>query len=136
MNDINIVVGDWSGDGHSQSDSYLYQVNITADELKAAYGRGVTEIGFSITSMCKDFEDGEIERQYAEKLVANGFVLECGETIEGRADDSMTEDYIYLNPSEFADAYMIIAKLGEPTLKYTRRKDIPDIRIGGYGLYS
>ena len=39
MNKFRLVMGDWSKDGHNQSDEYIYECNYSVEEVREAYLR-------------------------------------------------------------------------------------------------
>jgi hypothetical protein len=121
MNVITLVVGDYYGDGHGQTEKYLIESNLTEKELKAAYKVGTKTVGFDLTKkVCEDFEDHTISEKYRDKLAVYDIRVE--------------EE---LDTEEFVTLYMSICKLGNENLvwNYGKREKYPSITIGGYGLF-
>lgn len=129
---INLVVGDWSGDGHNKTEQSTIKCNIEKKELEKAYKKGTKKIGFDLTQeVCEEYEDMSMPITIAEKLKAAGIdPLEYAEQEEGREDMSFSYDWI-----AFIKLWLRIAKLGNPNLEYDMSSsDNQNINVGGYGL--
>lgn len=134
---IKFSIGDWSHDGHSKSDNFIVDVNLTKEELDKAFMDGCTLMGLdkeqcTSTSFqfCQDYEDSAIPEQ----------VLKGMEKF-GLNPDHYFDGYHY-NREESTGCYdtfhllwLDIAKLGNPNLIYTKCEGEVTYYIGGYGLY-
>lgn len=69
---IEIEVGDWSKDGHNQSDTFLFKSNYSGDEIDQAFKclKKVKQIDFK--NICCDYEDNEVEDDVVTKLIELG----------------------------------------------------------------
>ena len=83
MGDMHIqrlVIGDWSGDGHSQSDFYRFEANHDRKQIIEAYKQSAIKAGVSVCRfqggpddvLCEDYDDSQISRRSVEKLAAIG----------------------------------------------------------------
>lgn len=45
---VELIVGDWSNDGHGQTDVTVIESNLTPSEVKAAYSLGVDKCGYGL----------------------------------------------------------------------------------------
>lgn len=57
---ITFTVGDWSGDGHEQSESFLVHSSIPVEELREVHFLAPAEVGFDIGTMCKEYNDSSL----------------------------------------------------------------------------
>jgi len=122
---IGLVVGDWSGDGHSRTETITFECSHRYTDVQKAFEKGSNILGFDITkSLCADYEDGSISEACLETLEKNGIYA----NYDGDSDDAT------LSPEPFAELYMDIAKLGNKDITYSL--EYPDtINIGGCGLF-
>lgn len=69
---IEIEVGDWSKDGHNQSDTFLFKSNYSGNEIDQAFKclKKVKQIDFK--NICRNYEDSEIENGVVNKLIEMG----------------------------------------------------------------
>ena len=129
MNTINLVVGDWSNDGHGQTEVITIESNLTLSEIVEAYEKGKTISGIDLEYVCAEYQQNTFGRQVYDKLVELGMLAN---SIESEVENDDIE--VNISPFDFAYIYMFIVSLGNPDLKYEIIK--PDaIRIGGYGLF-
>ena len=120
---VNLIVGDWSLDGHNQTSSVTIESNLSKSEIKEAYKAGTAIVGFDLSSkVCIEYEDYKISEEHLSKLE------KCGITVE--LDDGD------LNAETFALIYLDIAKLGNPDSEFVIVSSKAAINIGGYGLFS
>ena len=126
---IRINYGDCGGDGHKVTDSSLIRANKTATEVREAYRKGATIIGFDLTeTVAREYEDDTLPEDNASVLLDHGIDLS--------GFDSYTEDLedITLMGEEFVELYLKICQLGDPDFLYEYTK-MSEIDIGGYGLF-
>lgn len=122
---VELVIGDWSGDGHEKRESVFVHVT-SKEELQDGYAAGCKILGFDfIKECCEEYEDNHIAEEYLEKLREHG-LLE-GETTEDW--DEFGVDY-----DQWADIYLGIVKLGNPNF-HIKKHTMETLRIGGYGLF-
>lgn len=129
---INLVLGDWSGDGHNQTATVTIKCNLNKKELENAFNAGCMKTGVNFDDdVASDYEDNKISEEVVEKLSKHGF------KIKDYSEDEEPEDGGYsLWTDGYAAAWMFIAKVGNSELEYEEMtSDSPNINIGGYGLF-
>jgi len=78
-----IVIGDWSHDGHNQSDMYSFECNAEEADIKKAYLQAVKKSGIALhndhgktkskaRSVCCEYEDNNLNEDAVDKLKAIG----------------------------------------------------------------
>ena len=117
-NTINLVIGDWSHDGHEKTETVTVSSNLTIKEIEKAFKIGVNKLGFDITKCCEDYEDHVLPKKANDALKKAGF----------KGVDE--EGYFY---ETFADIYLFTVKQGDDSFKYKIVTN-QTINIGGYGL--
>ena len=125
---INLVVGDWSHDGHGITDTTLIRSNRNYDDLIKAYKAGCEIVGFELDNICRSYDDGELPVDNAEMLRDAGFDLNTLEGYEG------VDEAIYITSEDFTIIYLAICQMGDPKFLYEYVTAYP-IHIGGYGLF-
>jgi hypothetical protein len=131
MHKINFTVGDWSKDGHNQSDEYVVESNLKAGEIKRAYRVGSRKVGFDLNKdVAADYEDHIMNEEFYNRLIE----------LIPEAEQHFTADnerYFEDGPTSYLKVYFEIVKLGNPEFVYTILNDKnPTINLGGYGLYN
>jgi hypothetical protein len=107
------------------------------DALNAAYKAGVAILGHDLQKSCRSYEDSTLDQALVERLQEVGILPEdvdtCSHTwLEDEEDEVHVEGY-----EGYANLWLAIAKLGNPTLEFTVIEDqTPSITIGGYGLFG
>lgn len=128
---ITLEVGDWSNDGHSQSDTFTVESSLDAKALKKAYAKGTKKIGFDLSAdVCKKYEDSQIPMRCWDKLIALEFDDKNRECIIDAWDSG-----VYVTQELFVDMWIFICQLGNPDLKIEICHNGEWIEIGGYGLF-
>lgn len=69
---IEIEVGDWSKDGHNQSDTFLFKSNYSGEEIDKGFERLKKEKKIDFQDICCDYEDSEIKNGVLTKLIKLG----------------------------------------------------------------
>lgn len=131
----NLIVGDWSRDGHERSDTYLISSNLDGPGIKEAFKKGSKIVGFNLTDdVAADYRSVSLPTELCEKLWDNGhrFGLQDGEILA----DSLDENGLYLWPEAFVEVYLFIVKLGDPSFEHEFVRGSHTINVGGYGLYD
>ena len=86
---IEFEVGDWSKDGHNQSDTFLIKSNYSGDEIDEGFKRLKKEKHIDFKKVCHDYEDSEIKNDVLVKLIKLGVLTqeevdEAEEEYDGR----------------------------------------------------
>ena len=124
---INIVVGDWSGDGHNVTSTFVMKSNFSREEMKAAYEIATEMVGFDITKhLCQEHEDWYISAELVEKFQGFGISLDLEEDFENDERFEMT-------PEDFVNLYIKLINLSAQGFEHEMIKGV-DVNIGGYGL--
>lgn len=130
---INLVMGDWSGDGHSKTETVTILSNLKKADVEKAYKAGVkkTKVKFS-EDVARNYEDGVITTETVAALAKHGF------KIEDYSEDEEPGDRGYgLWTDGYSLAWLFVAQVGNPNFKYeVINDDSPNINIGGYGLFD
>ncbi len=136
---IVLTVGDWSNDGHNQSDDYNLMCNAPRPAIIDAYKKGTQLLGFSLVEdCCVNYEEMLIDKEKVKTLIEHG-IVEYWNGKDGIEDPMrITHDEQFrideLGSQEWARLYMKIVQLGEPWIEFEFIK-AACIEIGGYGLF-
>lgn len=120
---ICLVIGDWSGDGHCQTDTVIVESSKSKAETESAFKKGDEKYGLS--SVCEEYEDSTIP----EKLI-----LQLKDYLPWNFDESLSYEDFSASPEEYADLWIAVARSADPELELNI-VEIPWIGIGGYGCY-
>ena len=72
-----IVIGDWSHDGHNQSDNFTFECNAEEANIKKAYLQAVKKSGIALhnvhgrakaRAVCCNYEDNKLDKEAIELL--------------------------------------------------------------------
>ncbi len=154
---ITLTVGDWSGDGHSQTEKYFVKANLDAKQIQKAFENGIEILGCDPT---QDFEEYEASsysfeslkaliKHFGYQFVVDNFVEDAfnyEKPIKGKKHSyelktqeellSDNED-VCCSPDCYVKLYLNVVKLGKPKFEFEIFNDsVEEITVGGYGLYS
>jgi hypothetical protein len=129
---ICLTVGDWSRDGHEQSDDIYILSSLDKDSLAAAYKKGVEAIGFDLEKELDRYEEGVISSDNVRLLSKHGLLNDWGFD-----EEKLSEDWeLYHEIDTYAELWLRIAKIGNLQLEFEFvDEDTPTLHIGGYGIY-
>lgn len=136
MNTINLVVGDWSNDGHGRTDTITISTNLSRSAVQKAYKAGAEVVGVDLTKdVCRDYEDHYIDDDVLDKFRKAG--LTQADVPEWKEEDLSTIDAssLWVGSEIFAHLYCFIVKKGAPAFEFTVVEN-KDLNIGGYGLFE
>lgn len=71
---FNIEIGDWSGDGHDQSQTFLCRADATIQCLREAYFKVQGVIGIDLTEVCGEYGEEYMHISHAEALLEHGII--------------------------------------------------------------
>lgn len=133
---IELEMGDWSGDGHSQTQSLHIRTNLTAKQIEAAFKKGARKIGLDITKCCEDYEDSSLTKDQFEILRKAGWDPEnCWNYNYAKENGQLDDDDSFsLSTDEFADIYIFTVQQGNSDFEHEELNK-ERIDIGGYGLF-
>lgn len=135
MPKINLVIGDWSRDGHEKTENVIIKSNLSLVDLQKAYKVGTKEIGFDfIKSVAARYEERELKREYLDKLTEFGYK---GSFEYYDYNEESDEEGPNIDEFEYVDILMFICKLGDSSFDYQmiESPEYPRWNIGGYGLF-
>jgi hypothetical protein len=125
---VNLTIGDWSADGHGQTESLIYNTNLSSTEVKDAYKIGTSTVGFNFCeTVALGYDDCKMPLDKLARLRELGFDFDDGYYFD--------EDDPYIDPELFASIYLFIVKLGNSEAVF-ERFNVDTINIGGYGLFA
>ena len=87
MYTIDFTVGDWSGDGHNQKETFLVSSSRSIKELRELHFKAEEYLDFAIGDICADYEQSYIESDQLEQLQALEIVPEDFVNEDLEADD-------------------------------------------------
>lgn len=83
-----ITLGDYSGDGHNISETYIIEIpnNITYETLKTNYNNNVEKFGFTPNDFAEEYEDRTIPEEYVTILKNNGLQIQTPKQVITQED--------------------------------------------------
>ena len=140
-NTINLVLGDWSDDGHGKTETIVISTNLSKEEIEKGYKAGTKKVKKDfIKNYCSEYESNSMPFKDAKLFEKHGISFVGCETYEGEDYDPHypydpdAENFIIFDCSQFASIYLQIVKLGNPEFTYEIVTN-SDIKIDGYGLF-
>ncbi len=128
---LELVVGDWSGDGHNKTEKFMICSSLTRPELSKGYADATKKLGFDFSEEIGDaYEDHAFPKDKIELLRNAGVVF----TLED--EEYGEEDYVTIYPDDFAGVWLAIVKFGNNSFDHSLLKTEQSIHIGGYGLFE
>jgi hypothetical protein len=125
---IQVVVGDWSEDGHGKTFALSINCSHSGRSLETAYKKGTAKVGFDLVESVADrYEDNELPADKLQALVKNGVKIEFENGVEDDGTVSLTRE-------DFAKLYLAICQLGNPKIEYKKSRQ-DKVRVRGYGLF-
>jgi hypothetical protein len=141
-NIIKLTVGDWSKDGHNQSNSYTILTNFDAKQMNAAYKIATKSLGFDyVKDVCSQYEENVPSLRRQEELLKIPEVRqmmikdwEIKESDLEKNDHGMLYGFCDFCDKSYVDIYLALIKHGDHSFEY-KLQEFEEIKIGGYGLY-
>ena len=93
MNKVKITVGDWSEDGHNQSEEFVFETNKTVKEIQNAYKQSCKKLGLIFDCNENHTDIVGLNLQHAEYDDRQVFVEYDQNTISEFAKNIFKEDY-------------------------------------------
>jgi len=122
---INLVLGDWSNDGHGRTTTFNIFTNLSKDEIDQAYKLGTNHLGIDFCDEICDHDSTILPIEVYDKLRKNGYTGKF----------KLYKGEIYPDIDDFVDIYLFLVKLGNPKFKYMNISDNP-LYIGGLGFFN
>lgn len=134
-----MTIGDWSGDGHNQSEDFLIESNYPVELVRETHFQMKEATGINIEEICSEFEEDEIDPKTVEKIKELGFHFENS---SGMGDGiisvpEMASLWVFLLMKTDKDLKLEIIENNTPTLHFFGY-DEQNRHWGsvGYGLFS
>lgn len=123
---LNLILGDWSHDGHEKTETITIKTNLSKEQIKSAYIKGSNLIGVDlIDEVAAEYEDSTLSLEYLEKFKKAGFEPN---------EDMFYKGFYELDTEEYTNLYFFVLKKGNENFEYEIIEN-EDIDIGGYGLF-
>jgi hypothetical protein len=137
----NVVVGDWSQDGHNMTENFVIEMEDHVN-TGAALAAAKTLFGFEMDDFCADYEDSEFPSQLIKEIYTEANFRNI--SMEGvcfEDDDDLQEEKVYLGYDEFFGLWLAYLNVGVvmvygPDYRVREVKGSTTHNIGGYGLFS
>lgn len=139
MGQFNVVIGDWSDDGHGKSDTFTVEVPdwFTPEIIKANYDANVDIWGFSPSDFASEYEDYHINSDHALMLLRAGLdedallidYEEISDDHDLTDDDTSWDDYTVKDPDAMLKICMFFISHGLDTFTW-KKIELP-ILFGG-----
>lgn len=129
-NTINLVIGDWSDDGHGKTMNFTIVSNLTQRQIENAYEKGTKIVGFDLTEdVASEYQNNTLSIQNYEKLKSLGF--------KHKLDlcHSNDAECLWVSCDDFCEMYIFIVALGNKNFEH-KHVIGKQINIGGYGLFD
>lgn len=127
---IELVVGDWSKDGHGISETFLFEVNLNKEQIYKAYKKGSKILGYDlIETKCRGYEESSVTELWWKEFLEATKTKDEDYTVDGAYNGNIS---IY--PETWAQMYWAVCKLGDESLTYEEVENDGRIEINGYGL--
>lgn len=129
-----IIVGDWSGDGHSQSERIIFEVSHSKEEIEKAYKNTCKKAKWQLhtytNGLLKNYEESSISCDILEELKSVGIAIPSSVEYDEEEDDAP-----YFSPESCACLYLEFAKASLPELEYKQIKFETLVKGIGYGCF-
>jgi len=145
MYEYEFPIGDWSKDGHGQSESFMVNSPALIDDIVKAHWRSPEVLGFAIGDICSMYEESTIDPDIMVQLRATGI----WDKFKTRINDDQffeqneDEDGFYIQePELLLQLWIMILNYIDPTLKLEYYKsEAPKslkylVKVPGYGLFE
>lgn len=129
MYKFRLQLGDWSHDGHGQTEDFVFETNKDIAELREIYFQNCDKYGKILEELNSDYEDSRIKQYQVDMLTDIGIEVRS-EILKEIAED----DEYYVEIDDFADWFEQFMKLDSPDLILERipKKELPAFHFYGY----
>lgn len=137
---VNFEIGDWSHDGHNESETIKVFSNRPVEHLRETHFLCPSKLGFDIGDICRDCEEDVIGEDVVETLEEVGFDMEkySPECPDGRQLIQLWVDILmHIDPE--LELYLETPEEREklPSMHfYGYDKNNRHLRVPGYGLFG
>lgn len=125
---MNLIVGDYSGDGYDVTSERPFVVNMKPLDVEKAFRDGSKMLGVDLSKLCDKYQEDVIDSPHSDILLSAGFDM-------GNVDIEETGDNIriHMDDKAFRSLWLQIAKYGNNGLEFSELQ-MSYHDIGGYGL--
>lgn len=120
---IQLVVGDWSDDGHGKTSTVTIESSKSKEDTLRAFILGNKK--HKLTNYCSDYGDATIPEE---------LILSLAENLPWNFDEDVSYEDFHATPEEYADLWIAVALSADSEL-IINQKDMPTLNIGGYGCF-
>lgn len=133
MQQYQIVLGDWSDDGHGKTETHTVVIHgdVTREQLAENYKRNVERVGFNpIDTIAVEYEEPYIFEKDVHLLTAAGFTKKV---VDERYRAREYDDAYYIDNDELIPIimYFFLDRLEDVSWEELKEKELPML-IGGY----
>lgn len=129
-NYVKLVLGDPYADGHGISCSVLLETEYSVTELQSFLKNAEFISGVDLSKIAHEYEEPFITKEVRALLLEHGVIgPEDLEEDEG-------ENRFYVGVDEFIGIFVGLAELGNKGKPVGTIIKVPELDIGGYGLFS
>ncbi len=129
-------IGDWSHDGHNQSEIFILETSHTNTEIQKAYKKACKKAnielhGHGLNSVLSEYEDSGLTAEDIEKLDSLGIDVKNLETLSTTIDE--VDGSTYCCPEDVVILFMEMAKSQLKDFSYKIVSDkMPEIQAPGH----
>lgn len=137
---IKFTIGDWSKDGHGQSDTFIIGSNKPVEHLQKIHLKCIDELGFDIGDICRDYGESKVSSKILDILNEHKIPYAFSD-YDGKICVEDPEDLVelWLNILMFLDKNIdakIVSESVIPSMHWPGYKDGKHLNVPGYGLYE
>lgn len=134
---IIITLGDYSCDGHCQSQNFHIVSNYSAYSIDEAYSKLVEELNWDFTRECEDYETNELSNEGLNKLLELGILSQ--EEVNENLNDWRSDHYTIEDCDEYIRIFFELVKEKLSDLEWDYRdlkeNNLSALLGAGYGLF-
>ena len=127
LNRTKVILGDWSGDGHNITETYIVEISCTNEELQEFYRNAVKKSGIQFENICEEYEDAVISGEIISTLTKLGVKIP-----EFDCDYEDENDFI-AEPDNYLELLLNFCKLGGDFKYKVVNDDVLFKNPSGYG---
>lgn len=136
-NTINIVVGDWSRDGHGHTETMSIKSNFTNIQIEKAFKEGCKIIGFDFGSnVAAEYQSSELDLEESHKIF-NQINMQEAQEIADKFETNTTfssSEVVNLDVGSYTALWLMFVKLSSPEFEFEIVEQ-QKLYIDGYGLF-
>ena len=115
------MLGDWSGDGHEQTEEFIIKSNLSLIEFEQSLKAGEEIVGINFKDECSEYEMNELSV--------------AGHSALSTALPEFKDKTCWIHSETFLDMMLKVAQIGNPNFEY-EIMEFPTLMGLGYGLFG